>query len=73
MTDKEVMSFANEIRQEKYCRKYMDCHVCPLFIQMQQNRECIDSLYCNELYKKIFLDGFKAGYKKRSSLGVRLF
>jgi hypothetical protein len=64
MTDEEIIKLAEKTKKEKYCLKFNNCWECPLFKQYGQSSECLDSKYRGSFYTKIFLDGFKAGYKK---------
>lgn len=71
MTDEEIIKLAEKTREEKYCKKNIEC-ICEDPLIYDCNDECpiayIEDSTCRTLcgdtiYEQGFLDGFKAGYK----------
>jgi hypothetical protein len=71
MTDEEIIALAEKTKKEKYCDKYNNGNTdyfcrdstceekhCPLFYGVDGYYDCC--IDCEDYYKDLFLDGFKA-------------
>lgn len=71
MTDEEIIELAERTKKEKYCDKYNNGNTdyfcrdstceekhCPLFYGVDGYYDCC--IDCEDYYKDLFLDGFKA-------------